>query len=783
MASDGTSTFSVYAIICTSTGTPAAKYTVSLLPTEVNDIIQNTDTTFTIDKRFSVPATGKVWIVAKSTNDTVGSNNIIIQPMNFDFQVIKDKTIGIIEQSFNDTYNLVTNSNGRPSVIDENARQTYFPTVIRFGQAYQQNTNLNATNRFFYDDFDEYDRTFGDVLRLHVRDRYLKVYQQFKVGNVPILTQIVKDVTGNPLQANSNQLINKIQYYAGDYGIGDAATSLAWNNFADYFVDNYRGVVCRLSQNGIEPISILYKTNAFFVEKTAAYRKDLNNGISESGVYTGDPCIYGVFDANTNKYIIAMEEINRYTNVTSTTTTSSPTTTTTASPTTTTTTLAPSTTTTTTIAPTTTTTTFVPVTTVIAGFVSLLDDGGDAACAGGDFSSVNITVYGTTICNATLIIGLSSALYGNVFAEMDPNEVFYVSDGENSRQFTRNGTSSTATPTFGCVSCPVPTTTTTTTAAPTTTTTIAPTTTTTTTAPIGYQIMNCEDGAEVYSVSMNPSSVVVVGDIFNTSKVGLTGKCWSVEDLSEAPYDYTDVLETTIYADCFDCVPTTTTTTTTTLAPTTTTTTQATAIVAGYVSLLDDGGPAACAGGEFSSVNITVVGSTICNATSIIGLSSTLFGNVFAEMDPNELFFVSDGTNSRQFTRNGTASTASPNGGCAACPVPTTTTTAAPTTTTTTPAPTTTTTTIAPTTTTTTVYIPPPTSYQYSATQCSDFGPFTIYYATQSLVEGRTYYVNGTPKDTCYTVDSYIGTSGEAVNISFDGFYLDGCGNINCEEA
>jgi hypothetical protein len=346
----GNSTFSLYAIICTSTGVPASKYTISLLPIEINSLnstTNNFNVTFDINKRFSVPPTGKIWLVASSTNDNVGSNNVIIQPMNFDFDVVKEKTIGIIEQSFNDTYNLVTNSNGRPSVIDENARQTYFPTVIRFGQAYQQNTNLNATNRFFYDDFDEYDRTFGDVLRLHVRDRYLKVYQQFKVGNVPILTQIVKDVTGNPLQANSNQLINKIQYYAGDYGIGDAATSLAWNNFADYFVDNFRGVVCRLSQNGIEPLSILYKTNAFFVSKTAAYRKDLNNNVNEVGVYTGDPCIYGVFDANTNKYIIALEEINRYTPTTSTTTTTTTTTSTT-------------TTTTTTAAPTSTTTTFSP---------------------------------------------------------------------------------------------------------------------------------------------------------------------------------------------------------------------------------------------------------------------------------------------------------------------------------------------------------------------------------------------------------------------------------------
>ena len=313
MSSDGTSEFSVYAIICLNVSPPYVdKYTVSLLPTEVNNIVQNTPTIFEIDKQFNVPPTGRVYIVASSTNDAIGSNNIIIQPLNFDFNIVKDKEIQIIESSFNDTYNLVTNSNGRPSVIDENAKQTYFPTLIRFGQAYQSNTNLNATNRFYYEDFDEYDRSFGDVMRLHVRDRYLKVYQQFKVGNVPILTQIVKDVTGNPLQANSNQLINKIQYYAGEYGIGDASTSLAWNNFADYFVDNYRGVVCRLAQDGITPLSIVYNTNAFFVPILKAYRQNLNNGVAGEGVYTGNPCIYGVFDAYTNKYIIALEEINRY---------------------------------------------------------------------------------------------------------------------------------------------------------------------------------------------------------------------------------------------------------------------------------------------------------------------------------------------------------------------------------------------------------------------------------------------------------------------------------------
>lgn len=311
--------------------------------TQAKAIITTTPTEIFLNTNLSVPFNSKVWICISTQNDASGST-FIVNGFNLYFSVLKNKVISIIESSFNDTYNLITNSNGRASIVDVNAKKTYFPTLIRFGGAYQVNTNINQINNFKYENFDEYDRSFGDVMRLHVRDRYLKVYQKFKVGNVPILTQIVKDSANNPLQANTDTLINKIQYYSGDYGIGDASTSLAWNNFSDYFVDNYRGVVCRLSQDGITPISILYGTNAFFVPTLQEYRQELNNGVAADGqVYTGNPCIYGVFDAYTNKYIIAMEEINRYASGTTTTTT-----TTTASPT---------TTTTTTSAPTTTTTT------------------------------------------------------------------------------------------------------------------------------------------------------------------------------------------------------------------------------------------------------------------------------------------------------------------------------------------------------------------------------------------------------------------------------------------
>jgi hypothetical protein len=646
VTSDGPSSFSAYIIICTSTAVPSGKYKISLLPLEVNELIADAPTNFTVNKRFSIPPTGKVWIVASSTSKLGGGevnpNLLVIQPFDFDFKILKEKQIGIIESSFNDTLNLITNSNGRPSVIDENASQTYFPTVIRFGQAYQTNTNINATNRFFYEDFDEYDRTFGDVLRLHVRDRYLKVYQQFKVGNVPIFTQIVKDVTGNPLQANSDQLINKIQYYAGDYGIGDAATSLAWNNFADYFVDNYRGVVCRLSQNGIEPISILYKTNSFFIGKTAAYRKDLNNGISNSGVYTGDPCIYGVFDANTNKYIIALEEINRYI-TTTTTTTAAPTTTTTTVP-----------TTTTTASPTTTTTTTFSPEPCDCVMVNITSVGGEVAslnCFGINVNYVYATAGIRYIC-ASVVGGLLQA------------EIV-------------SGTG-TLTPVGNCKtgSCP-----------PTTTTTLPP--------------INCfnyfvyaDDGTESRE-SYPFSYLTCAGVLVNSSRVnkgpGITVCAQEDSVQSTSPYIFADLGSS--------CNPTTTTTTT--AAPTTTTTAAPTTTSTTSTTTTTTFSPDPC---NCVEVNITSVGGEVATF-NCFGVSENY---VYATAGIRYICAAVVGGLLQAEIVVGTG-TITPVGNCktGSCPPPpTTTTTSAPTTTTTIAPTTTTTTTVAPTTTTTTTIAP-----------------------------------------------------------------------------
>jgi hypothetical protein len=188
----------------------------------------------------------------------------------------------------------VNSVSGRPSIVDKNASRKYFPTLIRHGRAYQQNTNINDINRFFPENFDEYDYSYGDIMRLKVRDRSMRVFQKFKVGVVPIYSQISKDSGGGQLLVNTDRLLNPIQYYAGDFGIGSAPASLASADFADYFTDNNKGVVCRVSNDGITPISIVYKANSWATRELI-----LRDGETSH--------IYGGYDRKRNIYILALE--------------------------------------------------------------------------------------------------------------------------------------------------------------------------------------------------------------------------------------------------------------------------------------------------------------------------------------------------------------------------------------------------------------------------------------------------------------------------------------------
>ncbi len=200
----------------------------------------------------------------------------------------------IQDPNFSDFTVSAINSNGRAFAINENAAETYNPTLVRFSQAYQFGTNINGLNRFYEENFDEYDRNYGAIKKLDFYAQYMKVGQELRIGNVPVNLQIIKDINQSSLLGTSDRLLNQINYYQGDFGIGTCPESWARNNFVVYGCDNIRGVVWRLSQDGLTILSILYKVNSW--------------AISELPLRTGNYKIYGVFNAAVNRYEIALEE-------------------------------------------------------------------------------------------------------------------------------------------------------------------------------------------------------------------------------------------------------------------------------------------------------------------------------------------------------------------------------------------------------------------------------------------------------------------------------------------
>jgi len=155
------------------------------------------------------------------------------------------------------------NKNGRPAVEDKQARQREFPATVRWSQNLEFNSNVNGLNRFLYLDFKDLDASFGPVKRLSVRDRMMRCYQEDKVGMLPVYQSIITNAAGGTDLTLSTELFNNVQYYAGNYSIGNAVGSLVSDSYADYFIDDIRKAICRLGLEGITPISITTKINSW----------------------------------------------------------------------------------------------------------------------------------------------------------------------------------------------------------------------------------------------------------------------------------------------------------------------------------------------------------------------------------------------------------------------------------------------------------------------------------------------------------------------------------------
>lgn len=195
---------------------------------------------------------------------------------------------------------------GRPNRVGEDDqplngsdefREIRRETTIDYSDVFVPETNINGLSRFYDFNFESYDQNYGSIQRVLSYEKRLEVYQERKVGAIPINQKVALDDSNNIVTYQTDQVLNQIMYFQGNYGIGKNPESLAVFENRRYFADVNNGFIVRLSTDGMTPISQVYKIHSYI---TNLFRSIVSLGIKVP--------IYGVYNKAFSQYEIAIEQ-------------------------------------------------------------------------------------------------------------------------------------------------------------------------------------------------------------------------------------------------------------------------------------------------------------------------------------------------------------------------------------------------------------------------------------------------------------------------------------------
>lgn len=188
---------------------------------------------------------------------------------------------------------------GRPNRIGPEIKRVTRPSTIYYSENFIPETGINGLSTVYDQNFQTYSQSYGGIYKLRTKGIGLIMMQEMKISMIPVGRIIYNDLSlQSTIGASSAVLSPETSPYQGDIGIGKNPESHAEYGNVDYGIDLNRGVVWRLSNDGLTPISDIGDMHNFFSDKCRDYLK-----ISQT------PGIYGVYDIKFNEYIIAFEGV------------------------------------------------------------------------------------------------------------------------------------------------------------------------------------------------------------------------------------------------------------------------------------------------------------------------------------------------------------------------------------------------------------------------------------------------------------------------------------------
>ncbi len=203
-------------------------------------------------------------------------------------------------------------------VEDDEAVQQRRGNSLIYSGVYNSRTGINDTNVFSIgeDITKSVNPSYGSIQKLFAENTNLNIFQENKVQYALINKDAVYSAEGSPMQTQSNVVIGQIVPYLGEYGISRNPESFATYGFQKYFADANRGIIGRLSRDGITEISN-YGMKDYFREALSGINPDssvvtlsfpvalpalLPNNINYMNI-TADPCGCGDIETGMTLFI------------------------------------------------------------------------------------------------------------------------------------------------------------------------------------------------------------------------------------------------------------------------------------------------------------------------------------------------------------------------------------------------------------------------------------------------------------------------------------------------
>lgn len=205
--------------------------------------------------------------------------------------------------SSSDFYTSDSWDKGRPNRVDKDYKQIKRPTTIYYSEAYIPETNINGLHNVFSTSTGSFSHQFGEIKKLYSYDDRLEIYQQKRTGFALVNKDVLYNALGTPqgVVGQQNAVIGQINYFQGEYGIGNNPESFAAYGGRRYFVDAASGVVLRLGGDGITVISN-YGMHNYFSDK-------LSSLVSNQGRLPFR--IWGAYDWRFDEYVLAFQTVKQ----------------------------------------------------------------------------------------------------------------------------------------------------------------------------------------------------------------------------------------------------------------------------------------------------------------------------------------------------------------------------------------------------------------------------------------------------------------------------------------